>query len=455
MNTRTTPAPMPAPPAPTPRLSGDPTVRGLAALLSVNAVGNGLFLTVSTLWFTRGLGYPVAQVGLALTVAGLCGILAALPAGRACDRWNAKRVLTCLHLLQAAAIALYAVAGSFPLFLALACLATAGSRANAAARGALYAHVLPPDLRTRALALLRAVNNVGIGAGAALGSVVLAFDTDAAYRGAICLSAAAFLLALIPLRAIPAPTRPAPAQTPRTVRVAASRRGTPVPGTGRHVPHPLRDVPYLAVTALNAVVNTLYVVLEVGLPLWLLTYTSAPQTMVGWLLVANTALVVALQVRAARGVTGPAQAARAFRRGGLLVAAACIAIACAADQSPFTATVVLVAAVVLLTLGEVTSQAGSWALSYDLAPEHAQGTYQGIYQTGISVSQALGPGLLTAFVLPHGTTGWGALAALFAVAALALPATARWAVRGCREVQVSPPGRACLRDGARGGHDSP
>lgn len=429
MTTKTTPAPIPASPAPPHRLSGDPTVRGLAALLSVNAVGNGLFLTISALWFTRGLGYPVAKVGLALTVAGLCGVLAALPAGRACDRWNAKSVLTCLHLLQAIALALYAVAGSFPVFLALACLATAGSRANAAARGALYAHTLPPHLRTRALALLRAVNNVGIGAGAALGSVVLAFDTDAAYRGAICLSAAAFLLALIPLRAIPSTARPAPAQPPRTARAATSRRGAPVPESGRHVPHPLRDVPYLTVTALNAIINTLYVVLEVALPLWLLTRTSAPQAMVGWLLVTNTALVVAFQVRAARGVTGPVQAARAFRRGGLLVTAACLAVACSAGRSPIAATVILIAAVVLLTLGEVTSQAGSWALSYDLAPDHAQGTYQGIYQTGISVSQALGPGLLTTFVLPHGTAGWAALATVFAGAALALPATTRWAVR--------------------------
>lgn len=423
MNTPTTAPPTAAPPAvaPTARLIGDPTVRGLAALLSVNAVGNGLFLTISTLWFTQALGCSASRVGLALTVAGLCGILASLPAGRACDRWNAKSVLTVLHLLQGAAIALYAVAGSFPVFLALACLATAGSRANATARGTLYAHALHPGLRTRALALLRAVNNVGIGAGAALGSVVLTFDSDAAYRGAICVSAAAFLLALIPLRRISTAARP-PAAQAGAARAAAL--------SGPRASHLLRDLPYLAVTALNAVVNTLYVVLEVGLPLWLLTYTNAPHLMVGWLLVTNTALVVALQVRAARGITGPARAARAFRRGGLLVAAACLAAACAAHRSATIAAAVLLAAVVLLTLGEVASQAGSWTLSYDLAPDHAHGTYQGIYQTGISVSQALGPALLTAFVLPHGTAGWAALAALFAGAALALPAAARRAARG-------------------------
>ncbi|MFI7236054.1 MFS transporter [Streptomyces cyaneofuscatus] len=228
------PAP-PLPAAPSPRLLNDPTVRRIAALLSVNAVGNGLFLTISTLWFTQGLGYSATQVGLVLTVAGACGILISFPAGRACDRWNAKTVLTFLHLLQAAAIALYAVAGSFPVFLALACLATAGSRANATARSTLYAHALPAGIRTRALALLRAVNNVGIGAGAALGSVLLTFDSDAAYRAAICVSASAFLLALVPLRRIPTKVQPSVAH------ITAATWGTSV--SGPPALHPLRDLP--------------------------------------------------------------------------------------------------------------------------------------------------------------------------------------------------------------------
>lgn len=425
-------APLPA--APSTRPINDPTVRRIATLLSVNAVGNGLFLTISTLWFTQGLGYSATRVGLVLTIAGICGILASFPAGRACDRWDARTVLTFLHLLQAAAIALYAVAGSFPVFLALACLATAGSRANATARSTLYAHALTAGIRTRALALLRAVNNVGIGAGAALGSVLLAFDSDAACRGAICVSASAYLLALFPLRRIPTEVQPSVAHpTAATGDTCAS---------GRPPLHPLRDLPYLTVTALNAVVNTLYVVLEVALPLWLLTYTSAPRAMVGWLLVTNTILVVALQVRAARGITSTGLAARAFRRGGLLVAAACLAAACAADRSPVLAGVVLLAAVVLLTLGEVISQAGSWTLSYDLSPDRSQGAYQGIYQTGISVSQALGPGLLTTFILPHGALGWAALATLFAGAALTLPIAGHWAERS-RPVTGRRLGGAC------------
>ena len=425
--------PLPEPPAPAsrcPSAAGSPAVRALAVLLAVNATGNGLFLTVSTLWFTCGLGYSASRVGLALTLAGLCGVLAAFPAGRAADRHGAKRVLAAVHLVQAAAMAGFAAAHTYPAFLLLACAVTAGSRANAAARGALYAHSLPPEGRARALGLLRAVNNAGIGAGAALGTAVVALDHPGAYQGAILADAATFLLALIPLRTVPTPHAPAPAP------VGAGSRG---PGAGPG--SALRDRPYLAVTALNAILNMLYVVLEVALPLWLVNHTQAPRTLVGPLLVLNTVLVIALQVRATRHTTDLPAAARSFRLGGMLTALACLTAATAAHRTPATATAVLLTAVLLLTLGEVTSQAGSWTLGYALAPDHAQGAYQGVFQTGISITQALGPIAVTTLVLPHGTTGWCALAATFAAAALALPPVARRAERrrAARPARPAPP----------------
>ncbi|MFC8449019.1 MFS transporter [Kitasatospora sp. NPDC057223] len=413
--------PNPEPPtgrARRPAPATDRTVRSLAALLAVNATGNGLFLTVSTLWFTHGLGYSASRVGLALTLAGLCGILTAYPAGRAADRHGAKRVLTALHLLQAAAMAGFAAAHSYTAFLLLACAVTAGSRANAAVRATLYAHTLPTATRTPALGLLRAVNNAGIGAGAALGTAVIALDHPAAYQGAVLADAATFLLALIPLRTIPT----APAPTPPLSPVDAPRRTA---GAGSA----LRDRSYLAVTVLNAIVNMLYVVLEVALPLWLVNHTDAPRTLVGPLLLLNTVLVIALQVRATRHTTDLPAAARSFRLGGLLTALACLTATTATDRAPATAAAILLTAVLLLSLGEVTSQAGSWTLGYALAPDHAQGAYQGVFQTGISITQALGPIAVTTLVLPHATAGWCALAATFATAAVALPPVTRHAER--------------------------
>ncbi|GAA2106215.1 MFS transporter [Kitasatospora saccharophila] len=391
--------------------SSSPVVRRLAALLLVNAVGNGLFLTVGTLWFTRGLGFSAGVVGAALTAAGLCGVPAAVPVGRLCDRLGAKPVLAVVHVLQAGATAVFAFTSSLWLFVLLVCVTGAASRANGVARSTLYAHALPAGARTRALAVLRALNNVGIGAGAALGSLVLAHGGRGALRTAVCASAAAYLLALLPLRAVPTGAAPAP----DAARAVAAR--------------PLRDLPFVGVAVLNAVVNTLYVVLEVGLPLWTLGHTAARPAVTGWLLLTNTVLVALLQVLATRRVSELAGAARSFRLGGLLVGAACLTVAGAAGRTPGVAVAVLLGAVVLLTAGEVLSQAGSWALSYGLAPEHAHGAYQGVLHTGVALGQALAPAALTALVLPHGTTGWAALAAVFACAALTLPPVARHAAR--------------------------
>ncbi|MFF4339291.1 MFS transporter [Kitasatospora sp. NPDC001540] len=396
-------------------LSPSPVVRRLAALLLVNAVGNGLFLTVGTLWFTRGLGFSAGVVGAALTAAGLCGVPAALPVGRLCDRLGAKPVLAVVHVVQAGATAVFAFTGSLWPFVLLVCVTGAASRANGVARSTLYAHALPAAVRNRALAVLRALNNVGIGAGAALGSLVLAHGGPVLLRTAICASAAAYLLALLPLRAVPTGVAPGVAPGPEAARAVAAR--------------PLRDLPFVGVAVLNAVVNTLYVVLEVGLPLWTLGHTSARPAVTGWLLLTNTALVALLQVLAVRRVSELAGAARSFRLGGLLVSAACVTLAAATGRAPGGAVAVLLGAVVLLTAGEVLSQAGSWALAYGLAPEHAHGAYQGVLHTGVALGQALAPAALTALVLPHGTTGWAALAAVFACAALALPPVARHAAR--------------------------
>jgi MFS family permease len=143
----------------------------------------------------------------------------------------------------------------------------------------------------------------------------------------------------------------------------------------------------------------------------------------------NTVLVVALQVRAAKGTDEPGAAARAFGVGGLLVAASCAAFALALDTPALVAAVLLVGGVALQSLGEVRGQAAAWALSYDLAPEGAHGEYQGVFNTGMSGAMMLGPVLITWLVIGHGWLGWAALAALFAVTGLAMAPAVRWAKR--------------------------
>ncbi|MER8186739.1 MFS transporter [Kitasatospora sp. NPDC094015] len=396
-------------------LHPDPLVRRLSAIVLVNTVGSGLSMTLGVLWFTRMLGFGAAQVGLGLTAAGLCGVLAGVPAGRAADRWGARPVLIALVCVQALGTAGYATIHGYAQFVPLACVVAAADRGANAVRAALYAEVLPPADRVASRAYLRSVTNVGIAVGACLAALVLQADTRDAYLAALITDSASFAVVAV-LFAVLVPDRP-----------RATAEGGPAGPAG---PNPaLRNLPFLAVSALNGVLTLQFAMLEVGVPLWVVQQTEAPRAMVAGSMLVNTALVIALQVRAARGVDRPSAAARAFRRGGLLTACSCGVLALAHAVPAAAAALLVVAGVGLQALGEVLGQAGTWSLGYDLAADGAHGAYQGVLNTGQAVALMLGPALVTWLVIGHGLAGWLILAALFTAGALAMGPTVRWAGR--------------------------
>ncbi|MET9618519.1 MFS transporter [Kitasatospora indigofera] len=425
-----TPAAVPAR-GPSRLLHPDPMVRRLARLTLLNTLGNGLSLAVAVLFFTGVLGLSAAQLGFGLTAAGLCGVAASIPAGRAADRWGIRRVLVVLVALEAAGTAGYALVHGYAAFVLLACAVTAADRGSSAVRNALYAEVLPADRRVAGRAYLRVVTNVGMCLGTALGAVVLQLDTRAAYVAAILLDALSFaVVAVLYGRIRLAP--PAGGHTGPGTGAAAGAEGGAGSGarTGGRGPNPaLRNGPFLAVTALNAVLCLQFAMLEVGVPLWIVKETQAPRIVVAGTLVVNTVLVVALQVRATRGTERPESAARACGRGGLLLAGSSVVLGLAHGLPAVAAAVVVLAGIALQALGEVLSQAGGWALGYDLAGEGAHGSYQGVFNAGTSAAMMIGPALVSTAVIGYGLTGWAVLGAVFAAAGLAMAPAVRWAAR--------------------------
>ncbi|OKI21843.1 MFS transporter [Streptomyces sp. CB03911] len=423
-----TPAAVPAR-GPSRLLHPDPMVRRLARLTLLNCLGNGLSLAVAVLFFTRVLGLSAAQLGFGLTAAGLCGVAASIPAGRAADRWGIRRVLVVLVALEAVGTAGYALVHGYAAFVLLACAVTAADRGSSAVRNALYAEVLPADRRVAGRAYLRVVTNVGMCLGTALGAVVLQVDTRAAYVTAILLDALSFAVAAVLYGRIRIAR---PAGAPAGPEAGAGPQAGPGTGapTGGRGPNPaLRNGPFLAVTTLNAVLCLQFAMLEVGVPLWIVKETQAPRIVVAGTLVVNTVLVVALQVRATRGTDRPELAARACGRGGLLLAGSSVVLGLAHGLPAMAAAVVVLAGIALQALGEVLSQAGGWALGYDLAGEGAHGAYQGVFNAGTSAAMMIGPALVSTAVIGYGLAGWAVLGAVFAAAGLAMAPAVRWAAR--------------------------
>ncbi|BCK73867.1 MFS transporter [Streptomyces libani subsp. rufus] len=386
--------------------------RVLAAAQLSNSVGDGAFYVCSALYFTRIIGLSPTQIGLGLTLAWAVGSVAGVPLGALADRRGPRGTAVLLALATSIAVASFLFIRSFVPFLLVMCLYATAQCGLAAARQALLAGLVDRAARTGVLAHLQSTLNAGLALGAALGGLALQYDTRKAYLAVFALDAVGFLICTAVLLLLPAVT-PVPGRTGGEPRLAV-----------------LRDRPYAVVTFLNAVLLLRMPLLSLALPLWIVARTDAPSWLVSALFVLNTLGVMAFQVRMARSVTGLRTATRAVRHSGLIMLASCLAFALsAAGMAPWGAGVVLVVGAVLQLIGEMLQSAGSWQISFDLAPAHHVGQYQGFFGTGVPLARTLGPLLLTSLLVTWGVPGWLLLGALFLVTALGMGAVVRWAER--------------------------
>ncbi|PKW08758.1 Major Facilitator Superfamily protein [Streptomyces sp. 1222.5] len=383
--------------------------RLLALAQLANSVGDGAYYVTSALYFTQVAGIAPARVGLGLTLGWAVGSLVGVPLGRLADRRGPRGTSVLLALGTSAAVASFLLVRGFLPFVLAACVYASAQSGLAAARQALLAGLVPAGERTGLLARLQSTLNGGLAVGAALGGLALGARA-AAYRGVLALDAMCFLVCALIL-----------------LRLPAVRPLGLVAGTGRFAV--LRDRPYAVVALLNAVLLLRLPLLSLALPLWITERTGAPAWLASGLFVLNTLTVTLFQVRAARAVNGIGSAVRVLRRSGLVMLASCAVFALSAGRSAWPAAAILVAGAVLQVMAEMQQSAGSWQLSFDLAPADRMGEYQGFFGTGVTVARTLGPLVVTWLLLGWGTPGWLLLGALMPVASYAMGPAARRAAR--------------------------
>lgn len=274
----------------------------------------------------------------------------------------------------------------------------------------MIAGAVPADQRVRTRAYLRATTNLGVSVGALAAGAGIAADSRSAYLALIMLDALTYLVAAAILtRLAPIPPAPAPARGPRLIA--------------------LRDWPFLAFTAIDGLMSMHFALLNIALPLWIVSHTAVPGWLISVLILVNTTMVVLFQVRASRGTEELAGAARAARRAGLAVAGACILFAASGLVPTSAAVVLLVVGAFVHVVGELWQSAAGWGISFGLAPAHAHGQYQGAYGMGMDLGRMLAPVVVTTLAIGWGVPGWLVLGALFLGLGALVPPVVRWASR--------------------------
>lgn len=384
-------------------------LRVLAAATLVNTVGNGMMFAAAALYFTRIVDLSAAQVGVGMSIAGLVGMLSGVPLGHLADRVGPREIQMVLVGVVAVLTLLYAVIESFWQFVAVAALIAAFDSGSRAARGALIARAVSHAERVHARAYLRAITNIGITIGAAAAGVALHIDTANAYKTLIVIDALTYALTVV-----------------------ISARITKVPPVHREeaasMLQGLRDRPYVAMVVVSGVLSIHFGIIEIGMPLWVVDHTDAPRSLVSILLIVNTVAVVCFQVRASRGIVTPSAAARAMALAGWVLLAACMLFAAADGVDGRVTIAILVAAALVHVFAEIIQSAGWFCLTMELAPDRAQGQYQGLAGTGLALSLTLAPAVVAFLPLGLGQVGWLILGVLFVMSGAALIPITRWAV---------------------------
>jgi hypothetical protein len=376
----------------------------------INVYGTGLIVTAMTLYAIRVVHLTPESSGLALTIAGLVGLLASMPMGRLADRRGPRGVLGLSLLVLGVAAASYVFfAHSFVSYLIVAIVDGSALSSSITANVALLRRVGGDDATTFR-SQTNAVVNLGLSLGVATCGVAIQLNTVNAYRALFLGNALSCLIGVAMLSRLP--------------------NFEPLPGAHEESPFTaLRDRPFLGYTLLSGAMYMQYFVLGLLLPVWVVLHTNAPRWSVSAFVIINTVMIVLFQVRVGRTVQTLRQGGAAFRRAGVIFLVSCSAMGLAAGIPAWGALLLLAGAVVLHTFGELWQSSGTYALDFGLAPPHAQGQYQGLVGMGNFAGQALSPFILVGLVLSGGRLGFVLLGAWFALLGLAGPAVARWGER--------------------------
>ncbi|MGY2873804.1 hypothetical protein ACVW00_000994 [Marmoricola sp. URHA0025 HA25] len=386
----------------------DSTLRVLALGTLVNRASGGAVFTTFALYFTRHVHLEPAQVGIALSIAAVAGALAQVPGGQWADARGPREVMRDLTVLTGIATAGLAIARSFwALVVAISLVAAAQMAANAVRNGYI-ARIAVGGQGVPFKAYLRAVTNVAMTFGALLGGIALWIDEPWAYVGVFLLDAATSLLTGLLFNRLP------------------HLSGAPARADGEPRLGVVRDLPYVAATLLTAVLFMHFVVLEIGIPLWISEHTTAPTSMVAIMLGLNTIAVALFQVRLSRGAEDVTSGASAVLRGSAWIAASFVLIAFTDGIARGAAIVVLLLSASVHVVGEMVSSSGQWGVSMGLAPVERQGQYQGFAALGFSLSRVAAPTLITTLCIQWGRPGWFVLAGLVLASGLLMKPVSAW-----------------------------
>jgi MFS family permease len=403
---------------------GFPNARGhrrLLGALSVDALGTGLFLPFSILYFTATTDLALGRVGLALSIAAFIRIPATAGAGMFCDRFGPRTTVIASNVAQAVGFANYLLVGSFAHLLIAALVVQVGNSAFWVAYPALVHDVADGQQQEPWFALITALRNAGLAIGALGASLAVAVGGTNGYTAIVAVNAISFAAAAVLTRLDKSGTHTGRGDGERDESSWTTA---------------LRDLPFLGFVVLNVGFALLSLAFVVAVPVFLVRTVDLPQWMPGTILALN-AVLGAIGAAPIVAIIAGHRRHRSLITSQAIIGFGFAAVLCCAYAPLAVGIGLAVVAAVLVTTTELVQGLIVPSIVNEAASSASRGRYNSLYQMAFSIGDIVTPGLMTA-LLAHGAVAtWTPLLALAAVNMVGVVLLARWLPAMRRRVERS------------------
>lgn len=357
----------------------------LLASSFIDHIGGALIYPFLTLYVTRRFDVGMTEVGLVFGLFAVSSVVGSTIGGAMTDRLGRKGMLIFGLVGSASATLAMGLANSLVLFLLSTLLVGLLAHSGGPAQQAMVADLLPAHQRAQGFGILRVVANLAVAIGPAIGgfvaarSYLLLFVCDVAAS----LTAASFV-----------------ALTVRETKPPAEEDGgmETVLQTFKGYGDVLRDGPFVLFMLACILRAFVGMQLTTTLPVYLRDIGGVSERGFGTILSLNAAMVVLLQFPIARW-TGRHSPLR-------VMAAGMVMYALGYSMYGFVSAYVLfLAAVAVLTVGEMMTAPVSQSLVSRMAPERMRGRYVATYGFSWVIPAAVAP-TLAGLVMDHGEPRW-------------------------------------------------
>lgn len=374
--------------------------RRFVGALAIDAIGSGIWMPLSMLYFLHQTSLGLVRLGLAMTIANTVVIPLVTYLGVLVDRIGPKRVMQAGNAGAAVAFLLYPFAHSLWAVTVLVFVASLTRTAFWSALGPMVTGITEPGEREVWFGFLQAMRNAGFGVGGVLAAVALSIGTEAAYQSVVLGNAVSYVAAFVLMLGVAGGGR------------ILGRHGEDTPRAGAWVAFGDRGYRVLiAVILCYALVGT---TLSIAMPVYFVDGLGLPGWVPGTVYVINTVMIGVGQGLVVRRMTGVVR--RRVLQASVVFAAASFLLLWAADLVPVEAGVVVVlVAAVVYTLGELTAGPVVSALAAEAAPDAQRGRFMAATQLAWSVASAIGPLFWSVLLAQGAWAAWGASLAVCVV----------------------------------------